>query len=658
MLKKLLLSFLVVFLFIVVIGGWMAVDFLRNDKIGKEPSRPESSLNTNIDQVLYDLEEGNIPDYSIITTTMRYVDGRYDVSDFRLQSTTRILYEHADNVPSQYLDDIKDTVIGFKYWMDQPGDDSMCFWSENHTLLFATSEYLLGLYYENEVFTNDGLTGAEHSQLGKARVLTWLEQRWLYGFTEFFSNTYYVEDIAPLSNLIDFAPDEEIRIKAKIILDLLLYDLTSQSFKGTFTSVSGRMYENGKKYPDRQSMRTVAESFLDYEVGTDRIGMDLNFIYVNDYEVPEVFKEIGHDESEVIIKASNGLNLNELKERDLIGLEDNQIMMQWGMEAFTNPEIITNSMKYINKHGMLTNEFLNDFKMINITFLRELGFLPAVSRLLNPKTNGVAIQRGNSYTYKNEDFFMATLQNHHPGEFADQQHVFTVSLSPSVTVFHQHPAKALGEGALSNSPGYWVGYGRFPHSVQDEAVNLSIYDLPDKTGFMENNLFYFTHAYFPTTLFDDYSIEGRYAFAKVGDTFLALIGLNDLYLGQDILDTSITSTDDLIQDGQTTYWITEVSSISQDSNFQSFINRIKSYDISFDEDNLKLTYSGEKNHELNYKGNYYLDSNLMDLEYKRMDSPYAIVDREALTMTLSFNGKSLYLDFYNLERSEENDDLI
>ena len=653
MIKKVLLGLLGFILVIGALGGWMAADFLKNDKIGKEPSRPEESINVSIDQVLYDLEEGNTPDFEVISSTMTYVDGRYDVSDFRLQSTTRILYEHSDNVPTVYLDDIKDTVLGFKYWMDQPGDDSMCYWSENHQLLFSTSEYLLGHYYQDEIFTNDDLTGQEHSDMGKERVLIWLEQRWLYGFTEFYSNTYYVEDIAPLANLIDFAPDEEVRVKAQIILDLLLYDLATQSFKGTFTTVSGRMYESGKKHPDGNSMRTVAESFLDYEVGEDRIGMDLNFIYINDYSVPKVFSEIGHDERNVIIKASNGLNLSELKDKDLIGLDDNQIMIQWAMESFTNPEVVTNSMKYINNNGMLTNEFLNDFKLINITFLRDMGLLPTVSRILNPKSNGVSIQRGNSYTYKTENFFMATLQNHQPGDFADQQHVFSVSLSPSVTVFHQHPAKALGEGALSNSPGYWVGHGRFPHSAQDENVNLSIYDIPTEKGFMEDSISDFTHAYFPTTLFDEYSIEGEYAFARVGDTYIALIGNSDLYLGQDITDTSVQSTDDLIQDGPNQFWITEVSSSTEDTSFEAFKTRIKGNEITFNETNLQLTYNSNKSHDLLFKGDYIVNGTTMDLEYDRMDSPYASVIRESGTMTISYNGETLFLDFYNLERRED-----
>ncbi len=653
MFKKILVVIISIVLVLIALGSWMAYDFFKNDKVDKIPSRPSERLEGSINHVLYDLENDIEPNFDVITNVMDYVEGRYDVSDFRLQSTTRILYEHSEDVPSTYLDDIKDTVLGFKYWMDQPGEDSMCFWSENHQIMFSASEYLLGHYYQDEIFTNDGLTGLQHKEMGKERVLTWLEQRWLYGFTEYYSNTYYVEDIAPLSNLVDFAPDEEVRIKASIILDLLLYDLATQSYQGTFVSASGRMYENGKKHPDNHSMRSVVENIWDYEVGSERKGMDLNFIYNNNYIVPEVIKEIGNDHNEVIIKASNGLTLEELKEKNLIGQNDPQIMMQWAMEAFTNPEVITNSMKYINNNNMLSNEFLNDFKMVNITLLRELGLLPLVSKILNPKTNGTAIERGNIYTYKTDDFYMSTAQNHQPGEFADQQHVFTTTLSNTVTVFHQHPAKAIGEGALSGSPGYWVGYGRFPHSVQDENINLSIYKIPDKTGFMEDGLSYFTHAYFPTTLFDEYTIEGNYAFARVDDTYAALIGKNDLYLGQDITDPSVTSTDDLIQDGAITYWVTEVSSASLDGTFTEFMTRIKENDINFDSSSLTLQYDSSKQLEVTFKGDFLVDDEVIDTNYKRFDSPYASVLREADTMTISFNNKSLYLDFYNMERRED-----
>ena len=66
MLKKILLGVLIFVLIIVGLGGWMAADFMRNDKIDHLPARPSEDINKNIDQVLYDLEEGNEPNWDII----------------------------------------------------------------------------------------------------------------------------------------------------------------------------------------------------------------------------------------------------------------------------------------------------------------------------------------------------------------------------------------------------------------------------------------------------------------------------------------------------------------------------------------------------------------------------------------------------------------
>ena len=146
-------------------------------------------------------------DFARLQNTYKFVDARFDTSDFHLQSLLRMVYAYNDDLPLAERERIKETLLNFRYWMDQPGQDSMCFWSENHQILFATAEYLAGQRWPDEIFTNSGKTGAEHRELARARILIWLEQRWLYGFTEWYSNVYYVEDIAALFNLIDFAED-------------------------------------------------------------------------------------------------------------------------------------------------------------------------------------------------------------------------------------------------------------------------------------------------------------------------------------------------------------------------------------------------------------------------------------------------------------------
>jgi hypothetical protein len=641
--KKIIIRIIV--LIVVVMLVFTGVELIQNNKIVTLPSRPENgTLEGDFDQILLKVktkEPLTEADYEELSNACAYIDGRYDCSDFRLQSLLRLLYESPEVFEEEQLEQIKKSLLGFKYWMDQPGEDSMCLWSENHQILFAASEYLVGALYPEDMFTNDGLTGEEHMEIARERIHIWLEQRWLYGFTEWYSNTYYVEDIAPLSNLIDFSEDEEITIKSQIIMDLLLYDLATQSYQGNFVSTSGRMYESGKKAGENNSMRGISESIWDYEVGEEQINLGLNFRYITNYEVPSVIKNIGYDHENVVIKASNGLDVSELEEERLVGQETNQIMMQWAMEAFTNPEVIQETMTYIHKNQMLSNEFLNDFRWIDLSILRWTKLLPIISKQLNMVTDGVAIQRANTYTYRTDDYMMATAQAYHPGGFGDQQHIWTATIDGEVSIFTTHPAKSFSEeGALSNSPSYWVGNGRNPYSVQDENINMTLYKIGTQKGFMEENLVQYTHAYFPENRMDQVVLEENYIFGRKGDTWIGMIGRYALtYVDE--------NHEDLRQDGETTFWITELSSKEVES-FEAFRNRIKNNEVTFEEDELILTYtSNETTYEMIYDQMFSINEEPVVLDYQRFDSKYSQTSRKPETITFTYEEETLFLDFYN-----------
>jgi len=636
--------FLAIILLFAAIGS-VITDLRKNQKYKKIPSKPEKPLDIKVNEVLWQLENSLEVDFSQLNDTFKFIESRYDCSDFHLQSLLRIIYKHSDKLDSATKTKIKNILLNFKYWMDEPGEDSMCCWSENHQILFAAAEYLAGQLFPDDVFPNSGLTGRQHMEKARKRILTWLEIRWTYGFSEWYSNVYYVEDIAPLSNLIDFCKDQEIVKKSQIILDLLMFDIASQSFRGNFITTSGRLYENHKKSGNNASTIKISEHVWGYKFDGDRFGMELNFIYANNYRVPQVIREIGLDPSTVIIKASNGLDVKELKKEGLIGLQDKQIMMQWGMEAFTNPEVINNSISIIEKYNMFKNEFLNEFKSVNITLLKKLGLLPLISRVLNPQTNGVALQRANTYTYKTDKYSLSTAQKYHPGEFADQQHIWQATLGKELSIFTTHPATPLTqEGAKSISPGYWVGSGRLPHSVQDKNVNMTLYVLPARRGFMEKALLQFTHAYFPREIFHEVVIDNNYAFGRYGDVYVALIAKNPLKYREG-------STDDLIQEGRETYWICEISTKDDEGSFESFIRRIKSNAVYYR--NKKLQYTTNNIlYQLEFGKDFCINGQKVETEYPRLDSPYGIVQRKPEIIELEFNGKKLYLDFYNMIRQE------
>lgn len=593
------------------------------------------------------LEEGGPYDFSSLQNSFDLIRRRGDTADFRLQPLTRIVYNHADSIASEEFHRIKEAFLGFKYWMDQPGRDGMCYWSENHQIMFSTAEYLAGQRWPNEIFTNDGKTGAEHRDMARQRILHWLEQRWLYGFTEWYSNVYYVEDIAPLANLIDFAEDREIVEKATIVMDLLLHDLATQSYRGVFLSTSGRMYDGKMKGNRGNSMRTVVEHIwgrgaFGYE-SPPRQGMDLCFIYCKKYRVPEVIRAIGLDPGPSVIRASTGLNVRELKDEGLLGQEDRQIMMQWAMEAFTNAPVIDNSIRYVDRNDMFQNKFLQGFQMIDIEALREYGLLPMVSLLLRPQSNGSAIQRANTYTYRTPGYMIATSQAYHPGTFGDQHHIWTATLSEEVSLFTTHPAKPLMLGdTLGNSPGYWVGNGRLPHCVQHRNVVLCMYDLDDKPGFLEQDVADFTHAYFPMDKLADVEIDGRFAFARHRNTLVAFVTRYPLEYAEG-------SRDDLIQPGMDGYWIFEASNLAEEGNIGAFKQRIRSNAVDCEDRTLHYSSHGESL-QVTFGGDFRLNGSVVDTKYRRFDSPYANCPRKPQSIRLSHDGHLLELDFYERSR--------
>ncbi|WP_281883393.1 hypothetical protein [Paenibacillus sp. YYML68] len=634
-------------------GASVMVDTVQNGQYAAIPALPSVAAPDRTGAVLWALENGQPFDPAQLDSSIQFINARYDTSDFRIQNVLRLLYKHPDKLDLATREQLKDTVLRFKYWMDEPGQDSMCYWSENHQILFAAAQYLAGQLYRDEVFMNSGLTGQQLMVEARERIMYWLAQRWEYGFSEWYSNVYYKEDVAAMGNIIEFAEDAELVTKTSMMMDLLLYDIATQSYKGTMVSTSGRVYEKHKKAGKNASTSAIA----DYALGTNSWGkdpklttaIDHSLIYNNNYEVPPVIKEIGNDPGTAEIKASNGLDVMELAGEGLIGQRDDQIMMQWAMEAFTNPPVITNSLEYIRKNNLLHNAFLHDFKDINYTLLVKLNLLPVMSKWFNPQTNGIAIQRANTYTYRTSDYLMATAQRYHPGEYADQQHIHVTTLGKDVSIFHTHPAVSKGSKS-GGSPGYWVGYGRLPDSAQHKNINLSIYVLPDQKGMLEKSLQPYTHHYLPEDQFEQVIIDDRYAFAKHGNTYVALIGLNPLGYGT---PNAQGIHDDLLQEGRETFWVTEVGTASADGTLDEFMARIKANTVTYS--NQQLTYHSSGNtFRLAYQSSFTINGRDVDTSYARMDSPYAKVPRKPTRIDISYNGKSLHLDFANNVRSYSN----
>ena len=381
--KKIIIFSLITILSSIVIQFGYNMLFVK-EVVNETTKGGDGKLNT----MLYEsdkLEDSYFDDEALISANLEgaleRIDIREDCADFTANALIRFYLENKHRLKESNKLEIKNTLTNFKYWMDQYDGrkDSMCHWSENHQILFAVTEYLAGNEWEEETFA-DGNIGATHVEFAKERINAWMKQRFYYGFNEYYSNNYYPEDIAPMANFIQFAnkKDSDMVEQMKIIMDIIFYDIASQSHKYidnngntqyAFMSASGRMYMDNKASDDTGNrLRPYIDLVL--QNGTDYLTNSRNFFvcfkrmyehkengeYI--YQVPDVIKEIFNDTSETqIVKASNGITLTELVDDGFVGQDVNQIMMQTGMEAFSNPEVINNSIKYLNKNKLFNNEF-------------------------------------------------------------------------------------------------------------------------------------------------------------------------------------------------------------------------------------------------------------------------------------------------------------
>lgn len=171
------------------------------------------------------------------------IEAHEDCADFSLTPFALLKMRFADQLSREQEMRIRGMVLGFRYWIDEPGDDVMWYFSENHAFLFHCSQYLWGHIYQDEVFSVSGRSGQEQYEIGKSRVKAWFDTFFAYGFAEWNSATYIPIDLIGFFTLYLCAPDTEIRQMAKRALDFTMWLIRVNSFEGVMNSTYGRIYE-------------------------------------------------------------------------------------------------------------------------------------------------------------------------------------------------------------------------------------------------------------------------------------------------------------------------------------------------------------------------------------------------------------------------------
>ena len=519
-------------------------------------------------------------DLAVVTKAIEGINQRRDCSDFYLCGLLGMLIRYGEKpeFPAELKEPLKNCILNFKYWDDEPGSDAMCYRTENHSILFHTCEVLAGELYPDETFTNVDQPGRWHIQKGERLAMDWLENRAGTGFKEWDSNTYFEEDTLALSTLASLAKNAQVWEMAAVVLDKMYFTVAVNSFKGVFGSTHGRTYTPYIKTGFREGTVGIARLLWGMGIFNDRI-LGTVALACSNYELPPVIEAIAADLPEEM----------------------------WSHEQHTGAE--------------------QDFS--------------------NSGSRGTGV---NKVTYKTPDYMMCSAQDWHAGEKGYQQHIWQVTLSPMATIFTTHPPCAAEDG--SHRPNFWHGNETLPRVAQWKDVLMAVYNFPadDWMGF--------THAYFPTYAFDNFDMRDGWAFARVGEGYLAMTAAR----GLQFMTQGDNAYRELRSHGTPNVWLCQMGRRALDGSFEDFIQKVLEMPVKFnvggpDGSAAQVDLTSLRGEELHFGWKGYLKVNGKSKKltgFKHYDNPYCTANLGDETMEIKYGADMLRLIFGEHQTRENN----
>ena len=180
----------------------------------------------------------------MITDTLPVIEDCWDCADFALVPLLWGRIRFGQLMSEALRARVDAAILGYRYWMDEPGNDVQWYFSENHALLFHTAAYLAGQHLPEARFRRSGRLGQEQSAVGRQRVRDWLDHFEAWEMAEFNSAPYFPIDLKGLTALYALAPDADIRERAGRGIARLVELVANSAHHGVITAAQGRSYEH------------------------------------------------------------------------------------------------------------------------------------------------------------------------------------------------------------------------------------------------------------------------------------------------------------------------------------------------------------------------------------------------------------------------------
>ncbi len=453
--------------------------------------------NVNSDAITIQAYKGVPVDPTILTNTLNNISTR-STTDFDIVKLVRVLeFSHGE-----YDSLILPVLRPIPFWLEKD-EDNREYWSENHMIMWMSSDWLLHEKYGKIV----------DSTLER-RLRHYLNLKIQYGFYEFFSSTYAPFCLSGLLNLADFSQDAEIKNLATQASQRLLKELLMlTNDKGVFFPAAGRNYPS--KYESAYGENH--NSLIYMLIGTGNVPGGAShsggFLASSSINVDGIINSwtptlnttftLGH----TLLNGINNIN-NTQSPKD-------KVIFQWSSGAYFDPLVATSTFQLIKDLNLWGHFEFADFRQFS--FLPS-NLAPAAAEIASSISKSSGIYNPTIAVFKNKSVTLSSLQDFWKGKLGYQQFpvmvnsgtsaVFTLSGKPSIN-WDDRPAHN------ANS--------HLPYVQQKDNIALVMYRAEKGLGlfgYKDDKLDVELH--WQTDKFDEIREDGNWILGREGDGYVAV----------------------------------------------------------------------------------------------------------------------------------------
>jgi hypothetical protein len=240
----------------------------------------------------------------------------------------------------------------------------------------------------------------------------------------------------------------------------------------------------------------------------------------------------------------------------------------------------------------------------------------------------------NIVTHKTPDYMLSSLQDYHAGEPGHEELVWRATLGAEAVIFANHPGSSSEHE--QRSPGYWAGNGRLPRVAQWKDALIALHQLPD------DDLFGFTHAYFPTAAFDEYILRQGWAFVRVGFGYMALTNSQPLSLTSE----GRYAQRELRAEGKSQLWVVQMGRSALDGTFATFQKKVLALPLRAGEETVEFTTLRGDTLRFGRQGPLLVNGEDVPLKgFPHYENPFTTTPLDSREMVITWGEEGLRLDF-------------